>query len=118
MKAVTTLTAIAAIIAGISIASAQNSTDKSPAAAPGSINKGDLPKPQSGDQQLNPTGMKSSQAGQKGKVASGDSKFCVEVSPGSGLDCKYASMAACEKDAKPQGRQCQPNPNMGTTGSK
>lgn len=83
MKALTTLTAVAAIIAGASIASAQNSTDKSPTAAPSSINKGDLPKPQSGAQRVNPSGMKSSQAEKKGQVASGSAKFCSETSPGS-----------------------------------
>lgn len=118
MKMLTTMTAIAAIIAGISIASAQNSTEKSPAPPPSSINKGDVAEHPSGTQKMNPSGMKSSAAEKKGQVASGQSKFCSETSPGSGLNCKYASMAACEKDAKAKGVQCKPNPNMGTTGSK
>jgi hypothetical protein len=87
MKTVTTLTAVAALIAGISIASAQ------------SMNS---PSSQSGKPQ-----------------ATGSGKFCIEVSKGAGsVQCKYASMTACEKDAQAQGLQCSPNPNSGTTGSK
>jgi hypothetical protein len=90
MKTLTTLTAVAALIAGLSIASAQSpmSQDKS-----GSMSK-------------SPT------------QATGNGKFCIETSAGGSWDCKYASLAACEKDAKPQNRQCNPNPNSGTTGSR
>lgn len=122
MKTLTTMTAVAALIAGISIASAQNGTNNDQNAAPNSINKGALAKPESGSQKMNPgtSSGKQAQSGQMGRqVASGRSKFCVETTPGGALDCKYASMAACEKDAKPQNHLCQPNPNMGgTTGSK
>jgi hypothetical protein len=52
------------------------------------------------------------------KMATVKGKFWVEKTAGGGWDCKYASMASCGKDAKPNNRQCQPNPNMGTTGSK
>jgi hypothetical protein len=88
MKTITTLTAIAALIAGISVAGAQ--------------------------------GMSSPQSSQPGgaRLAAGSGKFCIEVSKGGSLQCKYASITACEKDAQAQGLQCSPNPNAGTTGSK
>ena len=38
--------------------------------------------------------------------------------PGGPLNCKYASLAACEKDAKAQNLNCSPNPKKSTTGSK
>jgi hypothetical protein len=85
MKTMTTLTAVAALIAGISFASAQMS-----------------PSPRTGPAK-----------------ATGNSPFCSTVSKTNGsLNCKYASMAACEKDAQAQGLQCQPNPGSSTTGSK
>ena len=48
----------------------------------------------------------------------GNSPFCINMSASGGLNCKYASMAACEKDAKPQNLNCLPNPNKSTTGSR
>ena len=48
----------------------------------------------------------------------GNSPFCINMSASGGLNCKYASMAACEKDAKQQNLNCSPNPNKSTTGSK
>jgi uncharacterized membrane protein len=84
MKSITTLTAVAALIAGISVASAQGMSSQS----------------------------------EPGRQASGSGKFCIEVSKGGSVQCKYASITACEKDAQPQGLQCSPNPKAGTTGSK
>jgi hypothetical protein len=83
MKTLTSLTAVAAIIAGISVAQAQG-TMGSPS----------------------------------GAQTAGNAAFCINMSGGGGLNCKYASMAACEKDAKPQNLSCSPNPNKSTTGSK
>lgn len=48
----------------------------------------------------------------------GNAAFCINTSASGALNCKYASMAACEKDAKPQNLNCSPNPKKGTTGSK
>jgi len=45
----------------------------------------------------------------------GKSKFCVQSSSGA-MNCKFASMEACQKAAK--GGQCMPNPKTGTTGSR
>jgi hypothetical protein len=89
MKTLTTLTAAAALLAGISIASAQ----------------GSMSQPSSG-----------SSGGPA--MATGNSPFCINQSLSGGLNCKYTSLAACEKDAKPQHLDCSPNPNKGTTGSK
>jgi hypothetical protein len=50
MKTVSVLAAVAALVAGVSVASAQNSTGRGPATPPSSLNKGDLPHPQSGSQ--------------------------------------------------------------------
>ena len=83
MKTLTTLTAVAALIAGISIANAQA-----------------------------PSGSMGAKAAVKGSAA-----FCVETKPGS-LNCKYASLDACQKDPKLRNRRCMPNPGPGTTGAK
>ena len=88
MKILTTVTAIAALVAGVSFAQAQ----------------GTMGSPSSGGS------MQKSQT-------TGNAAFCISSSSGS-LNCKYASMAACEKDAKAQNLNCSPNPNKGTTGSK
>jgi hypothetical protein len=92
MKTLTTLTAVAALIAGISIASAQMSpSPKSPGASSG----------MSGSSQ----------------TATGTGKYCIGTSSGA-MNCKYASLAACQKAAKAQGQDCEPNPKSSTTGSK
>jgi hypothetical protein len=87
MKTLTTLTAIAALAAGMSFAQAQGTmgSPSSSGAAPQQI---------------------------------GTAPFCINTSASGGLNCKYASMAACEKDAKPQNLNCSPNPKRSTTGSK
>ena len=92
MKLLTTLTAVAALIAGISIASAQMSPSSSSPGA-GSVTSG------------------------SSQQATGTGKFCIETSPGGALNCKYASLSACQKDARADNKQCAPNPNSGTTGS-
>ena len=87
MKSLITLSA-AALLAGVSIASAQMSQ---PSSAPS--------------------------AG--AKQATGTGQFCITTSASnSSLNCKFASMAACEKEAKAQNLQCSANPNKSTTGSK
>jgi len=114
MKTITTLTAVAALLAGITVASAQmdrpadnnraNATQyNSQAADPANSTRSSGAAPSAGSQQ-----------------AMGNAPFCITTSASNGsLNCKYASMAACETDAKPQNYQCSPNPKkMGTTGSK
>lgn len=86
MKTLTVLAATVALIAGISVASAQ----------------------------MSPSGSSMS----KSTNATGSGKFCIETSKGGSLQCKYASITACQKDAQPQGLRCSPNPKSGTTGAK
>jgi exo-beta-1,3-glucanase (GH17 family) len=90
MKTLTTLAAIAALVAGVSFAQAQ----------------GTMGSPSSGSSSM-----------QKSQTI-GNSPFCINTSASGGLNCKYASLAACEKDAKPQNLNCSPNPNKSTTGSR
>lgn len=90
MKSVTTLAALAALLAGISFAQAQGSMGNSSS---------------SGSRMQAPQTI-------------GNAAFCINTSASGSLNCKYASMAACEKDAKPQNLNCSPNPKKGTTGSK
>jgi hypothetical protein len=115
MKTLTTLTAVAALIAGISIASAQNAGGSS--SSPSSINKGmntGTPNAGQSGSESSTTAMKS--GGTMEKQAMGNGKFCIETTPGGSVQCKYASLATCEKDAKPQGLRC--SPKSATTGSK
>ena len=120
MKTPTTLTAVVALIAGMSIASAQNAGGPAgPGASPSNINKGSSdaasPSTQSGSQS---SGSAMQSGGMKDSRAAGTGKFCVETTKGGGLDCKYVDLAACNKDAQPQNLKCSANPNAGTTGSK
>ena len=89
MKSVTTLVAMAALMAGISFAQAQGSM-----------------------------GNSSSNGSMQAPQTIGNAAFCINTSASGSLNCKYASMAACEKDAKPQNLNCSPNPKKSTTGSK
>ena len=119
MKSLTTLAAAAALIAGMSIASAQNTAGPAPkGSSPSNLNAGSSTAGQSGSQSKG-TAMKKSRT--KKHMATGKAKFCMTAAPGgtNQLNCKYASMASCEKAAKPLNRNCEPNPNMGgTTGMK
>lgn len=96
MKTLTTLTAVAALVAGLSFASAQTTTPKSGAMG----------------------GSPSSSSSMGQQQATGSGKFCIETSAGGSLNCKYASLSACEKDAKAQNLNCSPNPKSGTTGAR
>ena len=96
MKTLTTLTAVAALLAGISIAGAQTSS--------GTMQKGSS------------MGAGSSTMGKQAAIGKG--KFCIETTPGGTLNCKYASLSACQRDAKANNQACSSNPNLGTTGSK
>jgi len=95
MKTLTTLTVVAALLAGLSIAGAQTS---------------------SGSMQKDPMGAGSTTLGKQATIGKG--KYCIETTPGGALNCKYASLAACQKDAKAGNANCSPNPNSSTTGSK
>ncbi|MGE5166059.1 MAG: hypothetical protein ACM3IH_18810 [Sphingobacteriales bacterium] len=93
MKTLTTLTAVAALIAGVSVAQAQGTMGK-------------------------PNSSSTSGSNMQAPQTIGNAAFCINTSASGALNCKYASMAACEKDAKPQNLNCSPNPKKSTTGSK
>jgi hypothetical protein len=91
-----------------------------PNASPGNINKGETPSGKMDSQ----SGSESGRAAMKGSGmeksrVTGRGKFCIQVSKsGGGIECKFASMDACTKEAQPRGLQCSENPNMSTTGSR
>lgn len=122
MKALTTVTAIAALIAGISFANAQNATtpnDKT-SPPPSSINAGTQAgtnTSKSGMQSSGSAAMKSGKA--SGKMAwKGNGKFCItQTAGGLSADCKFASMQACETAAKPKNLNCYAK-GSATTGMK
>lgn len=120
MKTLTTLTAVAALVAGMSIAAAQNQAGPAPqGASPSNINKGSddssRATSQSGAQSK---GTMNRTANTKDQITTGNGKFCMTAPGGSNaLECKFASMQACEKEAKPMNRVCHENPKMATTGS-
>ena len=120
MKTLTILTAVAALVAGMSIASAQNQGGTAaPGASPSNINKGADDSTKSGAQSGSQSGSSAMQSSgaTKGKVT-GTGKFCIEISKGGGIECKFADLATCQKDAQSRDLQCSPNPNSGTTGAK
>ncbi len=91
MKTLTALAAVAALIAGVSIASAAETSSMSK------------------DKTMGGSAMTHS-----ARVI-GTSKYCAKDKSGA-LNCQYASLSACQKGAA--GKTCSVNPNIGTTGSK
>jgi len=87
MKSFLTLTAAAALIAGVSMAQAQVKSGQTGGT------------PQAGESTVSQTG-----------------KFCSKGPSGTQMDCRFATMAACEKEAKVKNETCVPN--SGTTGSR
>lgn len=84
MKTLTALTTVAALAAGISIATAAGTMNGKPASST----------------DLTATGK----------------AFCSTSKATSATNCNFATMADCEKVAKPEGT-CIPNPKAATTGS-
>ena len=95
MKTLTTLTAVAALIAGMSVAAAQTSPGSSP-----------------------PSKSNDSMGAPQQQKVTGTGKYCIEQSPGGALNCRYASLTSCQKAAKSGDQQCMPNPKSSTTGAK
>jgi len=120
MKTLCTLTAAAALIAGMSlvninVASAQNPAGKSgDVSSPSNLNKGsDTGKPaQSGSESKS-----TARGGMKRAAVIGKSRYCI-AGPRGGLNCKFASMASCRKAAKSTGANCRTNPRMASSGTK
>jgi len=98
MKTLTTLTAVVALFAGVAVANAQSSSGMSK--SNGSM------------------GSSSSSMGSQ-RSAAGNGKYCLQpTGSSSSMDCKFASMAACQKEAKAKNGNCIPNSKSGTTGMK
>jgi len=124
LKTLTAFTAAAMLAAGISVASAQNTAGRAPAeTSPSNLNTGSAlgSHPQSGSETTGAaqSGMMSKSSKKMRKSAysiKGKRRFCSKTASGNALNCNYASMAACEKVAKPGGKVCVNNPRMGTTG--
>ncbi len=92
MKTLLAFTAAAAMVAGISIASAQTSMDKNSSGTMGHSSMSGSPS------------------------TKGTGAFCITGSSGA-TNCTFASIAACQKVAK-SGEKCTPNQNSATTGAK
>jgi hypothetical protein len=88
MKTLTTLTAVVALVAGISIA---NAADNSSMSKEKSMGAGSM--------------------SQSARVI-GTSKYCLKTKAGT-LNCKFASLSACKKGAK--SAACVTNPNSSST---
>lgn len=119
MKTFMTLTAVAALVAGMSIANAQNAGGAAPpGASPSNINKG-ADDGKGTSQSGNESSKTAAQPAKgKDKKVVGNGQFCMEMSGSDGLECRFTSLDACVKEGKPNGRNCSQNPNLGTTGSK
>jgi len=91
MKTLTTLTAVVALIAGMSVANAAGTS---------SMGK---------DKSMGTSSMS------KSARVIGTGKYCAKSKSGE-LNCKFASLSACQKGAK--GETCSLNPHTSTTGSK
>ena len=121
IKTLTAFAAAAMLAASMSVASAQNAAGRAPAeSSPSNLNKGSAlsTQPQSGSQTkssaMSKSGKKLSKSGYSVK---GRSTYCSKTATGKALNCKYTTMAACEKVSKPGGKVCMRNPRMSTTGA-
>jgi hypothetical protein len=110
MKILTISTTAVALVAGLTLANAQHAPTNTTNPSPNSINKGTLP--------TNPSGSESKPVanGAPAKII-GKSKFCTQSSSGA-LDCKFASMSACQKTGMHGNLHCVANPALGTVGKK
>ncbi len=135
MKALTTLTAVAALVAGVSVASAQmsptvkggaqtqnkNAAQSTTGSGTGSEHTAKSATVKGGAETQNKNAaqskMGSDMVNSEHKVF-GKAKFCITEGRAGGLKCTYKTMASCEKAAKPKGATCSTNPSIGTTGAK
>jgi len=89
MKTITTLAAIAALAASMSLANAQNATNKDPVTSPSNINKGDLPTTKSGHEQPGTQSMRAHKAttgsGAKSPAAQSQEKAASPASTDAGI---------------------------------
>lgn len=114
------LTAVAVLLAGISVASAQNATTPTKKVPPpSSINAGGTITGNSGSESNRAAhgSMAPKKMQKTAYVVHGKSRFCTKAKTGKELNCKYATMAACKKIAVPGTKLCMQNPKMATTGA-
>ncbi len=95
--------AVAAFAIGVCAANAQNQPTTNVAPPPNSINKGDTTKP-SGSQAEPPSPT-------RGVRVIGSGKFCTQRVGGRSLNCRYESMAACEKSPRRRNLHCVTRPS-------
>lgn len=118
MRTFTALMVTATLFIGLGAATAQNAPSNPPQnSSPNQINKSNLPNKNSGSESQAAAKSGSGSMNKQAKTI-GNGKFCVETTPGGAWNCKFASMSACEKEGKPNNRQCYPNPKGATTGSR
>jgi len=107
MKILTAIAIATVLCAGATTASAQNATPTMKVSpSPSNINKSNSPSKPSGAE------APAAAAGHHARV-SGGGKFC-KPSAANRLDCRYASMTACQKHNKSSSLHCVTNPNLGT----
>lgn len=107
MKSLTAIALAAALFAGVTTASAQNATPTTKVApSPSNINKSNSSGKPSGSEA-------SSAAASHSARVSGAGKFC-RPKAANRLDCRYASITACQKHNKSNSLHCVSNPNLGT----
>jgi hypothetical protein len=97
------LTAATVLTIGIGAAHAQNQPTTNVSPPPNSINKGNLTKPSGAEAQA--------AAQSRGARIIGSGKFCTEAGPRKSMQCRYSSMAACEKSAPHGNLHCVARPS-------
>ena len=110
MKKLTLIALSAALLGGMSVASAQNAPTTKHIDSPANINEGSPAGSTSGAESQNAA------KGARGYIA-GTGKFCTQMSGGK-LDCRFASLQSCKSATKSGNFKCVLNPKTGTTGSK
>jgi hypothetical protein len=108
MKVLTAIAIAAVLLMDATIASAQNTTPTTKVApSPSNINKSNRPTVPSGAE------ASSAATGHHARAA-GRGKFCIPTSANGPLNCRYASMSACEAHNKSSNLKCVANPRSGT----
>ena len=108
MKVLTGIAIAAALLTSASMTNAQNTTPTTKVGpSPSNINKSNRPTVPSGAE------APSAVAGRHARVV-GHGKFCAPLAANGPLNCRYASMSACEKQNKSSSLHCLANPRAGT----
>ena len=97
------VTAATVLTLGIGIVHAQNQPTTNVSPPPNSINKGNLTKPSGSEAQPPAQG--------RGARISGSGKFCTQTASGKAMQCRYGSMAACQKSSRHGNLHCVARPS-------